>query len=58
MESTFVTGKAVFWIRQAAGPAEGQMTVMITRDDQLEWIYPQPSWRSLAVGCGCGSAYR
>jgi hypothetical protein len=57
MESTFVTGKAVFRIRQAAGPAEGQMTVTITRDDQLEWTYHQASWRPLAVGQGCGPAY-
>jgi hypothetical protein len=57
MESTFITGTAVFRIRQAAGPAEGQRTVTITRDDQLEWTYHQASWRPLAVGWGCGSAY-
>jgi hypothetical protein len=57
MERTFVTGKAVFRIRQAAGPSEGEMTVTITRDDRLEWTYHQASWRPLAVGWGCGSAY-
>ncbi len=57
MEYTVVTGKAVFRIRQAAGPAEGQMTVTITRDDQLEWTYHHASWRPLAVGWGSGSAY-
>jgi hypothetical protein len=57
MEHTFVTGKAVFRIRQAAGPSEGQMTVTITRDDRLEWTYRQASWRPLAAGWGCGSAY-
>ena len=57
MEHTFVTGKAVFRIRQAAGPSEGEMTVTITRDDRLEWTYHQASWRPLAVGWGGGSAY-
>ena len=57
MESTFVTGKAVFRIRQTADPAEGKMTVTITRDDQMEWTYHQASWRPLAVGQGSGSAY-
>jgi hypothetical protein len=57
MEYTFITGKAVFRIRHAAGPAQGQMTVTITRDDQLEWTYRQASWRPLAVGRGCGPAY-
>jgi hypothetical protein len=57
MEHTFVAGKAVFRIRQAAGPSEGQVTVTITRDDRLEWTYHQASWRPLAVGWGCGSAY-
>ena len=33
------------------------MTVTITRDDRLEWTYHQASWRPLAVGWGCGSAY-
>ena len=57
MEHTFVAGKAVFRIRQAGCPSEGQMTVTITRDDRLEWTYHQASWRPLAVGSGCGSAY-
>jgi hypothetical protein len=57
MEHTFVTGTAVFRIRQAAGPSEGQMAVTITRDDQLEWTYHQASWRPLAIGWGSGSAY-
>jgi hypothetical protein len=57
MEHTFVAGKAVFRIRQAGGPSEGQMTVTITRDDRLEWTYQQASWRPLAVGWGRGAAY-
>jgi hypothetical protein len=57
MEHTFVTGTAIFRIRQAAGPSEGQMTVTITRDDRLEWAYQQASWRPLACGWGSGSAY-
>ena len=57
MEHTFVAGTAVFRIRHVAGPSEVQMTVTITRDDRLEWTYHQASWRPLAVGWGCGSAY-
>jgi hypothetical protein len=57
MERTFVSGKAVFRIRQAPGPAERQMTVTITRDDQLEWTFRLASWRPLAAGQGCGPAY-
>jgi len=50
MEHMFVAGTAVFRIRQAAGPSQGQMTVTITRDDRLEWTYYQASWRPLAIG--------
>lgn len=57
MDSIFVTGRSIFRIRQAAGPSQGQMTVTITRDDRLEWTYRQASWRPLAAGWGCGSAY-
>jgi hypothetical protein len=57
MESTFVSGTVVFRIRQAAGPAEGQMTVTITRDDRLEWTFRLACWRLLAAGQGCGPAY-
>ena len=53
----FVTGRSVIRIRQAASSSQGQMTVTITRDDRLEWTYHQASWRPLAVGWGCGSAY-
>jgi hypothetical protein len=57
MEHMVVTGKAVFRIRHAASPSERQMTVTITRDDRLEWTCHHASWRALAVGWGCGSAY-
>jgi hypothetical protein len=33
------------------------MTVSVTRDDRLEWTYRLASWRPLAAGQGCGSAY-
>jgi hypothetical protein len=57
MERTVVTGQAVFRIREAAGPSVGEMTVTVTRDDRLEWTWHLASWRPLAVGWGCGSAY-
>lgn len=33
------------------------MTVTITRDERLGWTVHLASWRTLAVGWGCGSAY-
>ena len=44
-------------IRENAGPAKEMLAVTITRDDQVEWTYQMASWRPLAVGQGCGSAY-
>jgi hypothetical protein len=57
MERLFVAGSSVFTIRENAGPAKEMLTVTITRDDQVEWTYQMASWRPLAVGHGCGSAY-
>jgi hypothetical protein len=57
MERLFVAGSSVFTIREHAGPAKETLTVTITRDDRVEWTYQMASWRPLAIGQGCDSAY-
>ena len=57
MERLLVAGSSVFTIRENAGPAEETLRVTISRDDRVEWTYQMASWRPLAVGLGCGSAY-
>ena len=57
MERLLVAGSSVFTIRENAGPAEEALSVTISRDDRVEWTYQMASWRPLAVGLGCGSAY-
>ena len=52
-----VTGRCVYRVRQAPGPAKAQTTVTITRDDQFEWTYQLASWRPLSAGWGSGLAY-
>ena len=56
-ETVFVAGTAIFKIRPGTGASKRTMSVTITRNDQLEWTYDQPAWRSLALGCGNGAAY-
>jgi hypothetical protein len=57
MERLFVAGSSVFAIRETSGPAKEMLTVTVTCDSQVEWTYQMASWRPLAVGRGCGSAY-
>ncbi len=57
MDCTLVTGRCVYRVRQAPGPAMAQTTVTITRDDRSEWTYLMASWRPLSAGCGSGLAY-
>jgi hypothetical protein len=57
MDTTFVVGTATFRIQLGTDAADGNLTLTITRDDQVQWTYRHASWRPLAFGYGRGSGY-